>query len=289
MTTITEQEIFVGLVPRKPETSKRDYGKLTCVCGSVCYPGAATLATGAALRSGVGLVQLCSIPSVIAACAAQCPAATYLPCKEADTGTLSADNARAILGTLSNSTACLVGCGLGRSRDAMDLVERLVQYAPCPLVLDADALFALAKERDLLRAAKHIPILTPHIGEFARLFGTTVAEIDDIPSAVRTLARDTNCIVVCKGHTTYIATPEGKLSSCTIGNAGMAKGGSGDLLAGLIAGLLAQGYAPYFAACAGVYLAGAAGDLCAKRLGMQGMVPGDQLADLCALYAAHGL
>lgn len=289
MTELTEQQILAGFSPRLPESSKRDYGKLACVCGSTHYRGAAVLAVSAALRSGVGLVQLCSIPDVLHACAVQNPAATYLPLAEAESGTITADSARTVCAALHAADACLVGCGLGRSRDAQDLVARLVLYAPCRLVLDADALYALSKDRTLLKSAAQTPILTPHIGEFARLFGTTVAEIDDIPASALALAGETNSIVVLKGHTTYIAAPDGRLSNCTIGNAGMAKGGSGDLLAGLIGGLTAQGYDPYFAACAGVYLAGAAGDLCAKRLGMAGMIPGDQLADLCAFYAAHGL
>ena len=289
MTQLTEQDILTGLKPRLPETSKRDYGKLACVCGSTHYRGAATLAVSAALRSGVGLVQLCSIPDVIAACAAGNPAATLLPLPETPSGAISAESARTVCAALRTADACLVGCGLGRSRDACDLVARLVLYAPCQLVLDADALYAISRSRELLHKAKLPPILTPHIGEFARLFGTTVAEIDNRSAATLTLARDTESIVVLKGHTTYIAAPDGRLRSCTVGNAGMAKGGSGDLLAGLIGGLAAQGYDPFFAACAGVLLAGTAGDLCAARLGMTGMVPGDQLSDLCAYYAAHGL
>ncbi len=290
MQILTETDIFAKLQPRNAATHKGDYGRVSCVCGSLAYRGAATLAVSAALRAGAGIVRLCAGEPIIAACAASVPAATYLPLALTSEGMLAADNVSTVCKTLRAEDICLIGPGVGQSADTRALVEGMVTNAPCPLVLDADALNVLAHRTELFSAAKQTPILTPHMGEFARLCGKSIVEItENAPALVSAFAREHRAVVVLKSHITYIAAPDGRLVKNHTGNAGLAKGGSGDLLSGLIAGFAAQGHAPFDAACIGVYLAGAAADLCAARKSKYAMLPGEQLDDLCTLFLRHGL
>lgn len=276
-------------LPMRAETAnKGTLGLLTILAGSLRYRGAAALAAHAALRAGAGLVRLASTERVCAATALSMPCCTLHPLPEDAAGGIDPAGLEELLG--EKCTALLAGCGMGNTPNTARWVEGLLAGATCPLVLDADALNALAGETatgpdaglrargaNALRAAAHPVILTPHIGEMARLCGL------DIPSVLAAqrevaleYARAHHCMVVLKSHHTVIALPEG---DCYInsraGNAGLARGGSGDVLAGMIASLLAQGHAPHVAAAAGVWLHATAADQAAALYGQNGMLPAD--------------
>lgn len=286
MQPLTEEHVL-GLLPRRdPESNKGRYGKVLCIAGCANYRGAAQLCTMGALRGGAGIVTLASTEKVIAAASASLAECVYLPCHENEQGGISSRNIPALCAEAAKSSCIVLGCGLGNTPDTAALVQALfVQSAP--IVLDADGLNAVSPS---LPKAAGACVITPHPGEMARLTGLTVTDIErDRPSIAAEFARVHNCTVVLKGHRTVIASQDGKLYENTTGNAGMARGGSGDLLAGMIGALLAQGLSPLDAACCGVWLHGKAGDLCAARLSQQAMLPHDMMQDFCAFLAQNGL
>jgi NAD(P)H-hydrate epimerase len=180
--------------------------------------------------------------------------------------------------------ALLIGCGLGQSARSRELVDGLLKNAPCPIVLDADGINLLNGHIHLLRETARPCILTPHAGEFARLTGMAQPTGED----ARRFAMENNCVLLLKGHRSWIALPDGRLYRNTTGNAGMAKGGSGDVLAGVILSLLGQGADAAQAALAGAFVHGAAGDQCARRLGQYGSTPGDLLDALPLVLKEYG-
>ena len=172
--------------------------------------------------------------------------------------------------------AVLIGPGLGQSEDTLEVVKSVLQNVACPVVLDADGINVIAQHKDILRGRQAVTILTPHDGEFARIGGRL--RQDRMASAVG-LARDLGCILLLKGHETCITDGENCYLNQT-GNPGMAVGGSGDVLAGIIVSLLGQGLSPLEAAAVGAWLHGAAGDICAEEIGQYGMLPTDMLQAL---------
>ena len=293
MEQLSEDFVFSCIQPRAQESHKGSYGHVLLAGGSRRYRGAANLAAEGALRSGAGIVTLAAIEPVIAAAAARLPECCLLPCPEGPDGGLGAAAADSLLAARQKATVLLMGPGMGNTPDTRALVRALAAEAACTVVLDADALNAAAA---MLAAGEPLPrpaagfelILTPHPGEMARLTGLAPAEIAaDRPGVAARYAAMWGCTVVLKGHRTLIAAPDGRLWQNTTGNAGLARGGSGDVLAGMTAGLAACGLpAPEAAACA-VWLHGAAADRCARRLGQYGMLPHDFLADLGAIFAEH--
>lgn len=260
------------ILPRRPRVShKGTYGTTLLMGGSAHYSGAIVLAAAGAIRSGAGLVRVATVESATAAVRAQVPEAIV----SAD---LFAD------GALADVHAILLGPGLGRAPEARRLVERLLREASCPLVLDADAIAVLAGTPETIRSASAPIVLTPHPGELALLLGTDVAAVQqDRLAAARDAAERTGAVVVLKGAGTLVAQTAQPHWINLNGNPGMACGGSGDVLAGLLAGLVAQGIAPGDAACAAVWLQGTAGDIAALRTTQIAMKAGD-IAD--ALPAA---
>jgi NAD(P)H-hydrate epimerase len=183
------------------------------------------------------------------------------------------------------SSAMLIGCGLGMSKGAETLVLDCLLHAKCPLVLDADGINLAARHIDTVKAVNSPLILTPHPGEMARLTGLSIAEVQaDRVGIARRFADETGTILVLKGHHTIIASPGQPARINTGGNPGMAVGGSGDVLAGMIASFLAQGMEPQVAAICGVYLHSAAGDKAAERLSQHYMLPGDIIDELSELF-----
>ena len=186
----------------------------------------------------------------------------------------------------------LVGPGMGRSTRAQKLVFRLIEEVEGPLVLDADGLNALEGQTQRLRARTGLTVLTPHDGEFARLAGCSLPLNDRVEAAAE-LAQDTGCVVVLKGHETRTVDPQGRVWRNTTGNPGMAKGGSGDILAGMIASLLGQKQLTGCVSCPGelvawaVYFHGAAGDAAAAQYGEYGMLPDDTLAAVAGVLQTH--
>lgn len=265
------------LPTRTPESHKGSYGKVLAVCGSSPYRGAAVLSVMGALRTGAGLVTLAAPECVVAAAAARIPEAIFLP---------DAAQER-ILKEVSRSEVCLLGCGLSADADTAQLAKKALDASMGVVVLDAGALCSLADDISAITAfAQSQPlIVTPHPGEMARLCRCSVEDIEkERTSCALDFALSTGAITVLKGHETLIACPDGTLYENHTGNAGLARGGSGDILAGMIAGLAAQGMSAEHAAAAGVFLHGLSADRCAARLSMQGMLPSDILTDLCNIF-----
>lgn len=259
---------LAALLPaRDPQANKGNFGKLLLIAGRAGMGGAAMMATLAALRCGCGLTTLASAQSTVTACFPHLMEAMTLPLEETDDGAVSARNIPLLIQRLHQSTACVVGCGLGTGSSVTELVTALIQESTIPLVLDADGINALSGDINIVQTAKAPVILTPHPKEFSRICGKSVAQIEaDREEAASSFARAYSVILVLKGHETLTALPDGTLYRNTTGNAAMAKGGSGDVLAGMIGSFLAQGFAPDCAARLAVCLHGAAGEDCAARL-----------------------
>lgn len=273
-----EREWVQRLLPRRaPETHKNDYGRVLAVCGCKGYTGAAYFAAQGAVRMGSGVVTLAVPEPVYPILAVKLNEPVVRPMPADGTGKFSAEAADALMELAARADALLIGSGLGRSAALDELVAELIRAARCPMVLDADGINALAGHRNVLREAGGPCILTPHKGEFQRLSGIAPDEAD---AAAQQFAMETGCVLLLKSHRTLISAPDGRQMRNTTGNPGMAKGGSGDVLAGMLLSLLGQGLDAFDAACAGAWLHGAAGDRCAAELGEYGMTPTDMLEAL---------
>lgn len=269
-------ELVLSLLPdRNPWGHKGNFGKLLLLCGSRGYTGAAFFAAMGALRSGAGLVFLGVPESIYGIEAVKLNEPVIFPLPDAG-GRLSADAVPEILTRFPQMDGVLVGPGLGQSEGTLAVVRAVLEKAECPVVVDADGINVLSAHRDLLRGRKSPTILTPHDGEFARL-GGVIGE--DRMAAAAALAEELGCVVLLKGHETCITDGTDGYINPT-GNPGMAVGGSGDVLAGVITALLGAGLPPLEAAACGAWLHGAAGDRCAAELGQYGMLPTDMLSAL---------
>lgn len=274
---------MVRLPRRERDSHKGDYGKLLIVAGSEGYTGAPVFAAEGALRSGAGLVYLGVPRDVYPIVAAQCSSAMPFPLP---------DDTEQLVERARSCDVVLAGPGMGRSLQAQQLVFRLMEEVEGPLVLDADGLNALEGQTQRLRTRTGLTVLTPHDGEFARLAGCSLPLNDRVEQAAQ-LAQDTGCVVVLKGHETLTVDPQGRMWRNTTGNPGMAKGGSGDILAGMIASLLGQKQLTGCVSCPGelvawaVYLHGAAGDAAAAQYGEYGMLPDDTLAAVAGVLQTH--
>lgn len=267
---IHARDVRALLPSRDPYGHKGDFGKVFLICGSVGFTGAAELAACAAARMGAGLVFVGVPASVYPIVAAKLTEPMVFPLPD-HKGQLSVDAVPEILRHLEGKDACLIGCGLGRGEGSFAAVKSVLQNAKCPVVLDADGINVLEGHIDILRGATCPVILTPHEGEFLRLGG-------DLSRSrlygVLELRRRSGATVLLKGHRTLVCGVDGcYINRC--GNPGMAKGGSGDVLAGIITALLGFGLGPTQAAALGAWLHGQAGDLCACEIGEYGMLPTD--------------
>lgn len=272
---LDHQKVLSILPDRDPWGHKGSFGKVLLLCGSRGYTGAAYLAAMGALRSGAGLVFL-GVPEgiyEIEAIKLNEPVVFPLPDRE---GKLSSLGLPEILDRVKKMDAVLLGPGLGQSEGVFRIVKAVLETAACPVVLDADGINVLAGHRDILRGRTYPTILTPHDGEFARI-GGPVGE--DRMASAAALAGDSGCIVLLKGHRTCVTDGMEYYLNST-GNPGMATGGCGDVLAGMIVSLLGQGIEPVKAAACAAWLHGAAGDVCAQKLGQYGMLPTDMLEEL---------
>lgn len=259
-----------ALPPRKPDGHKGDFGKLLVVGGAMGYTGAPYLTALAAARSGCGLVYLGVPDSIWQVEAAKCVCAMPFPLESDWSGKFGRKAVTAVLEKLDGCGALAIGPGLGR--DAGTLVREILQKTEKPVILDADGINALEGHIDILDQRRgRLTILTPHDGEFARLGELT----GDRVGTARAFAREHGCVLVLKGHRTVTAVPEGNVLVNTTGNSGLAKGGSGDVLTGLIASLLVQGAAPVMAAAGGVWIHGRAADLAARELTEYCLTPED--------------
>jgi NAD(P)H-hydrate epimerase len=239
----------------------------------------------ACLRSGAGLVTLAVPDSCLDAVAGfePCYMTMPLPCDVA--GRLAAAAAPAVLQRAATSTALALGPGIGKSDDVTSLVMQLYVAVEKPLVVDADALNALASQKDALAKPGGPRVLTPHPGEFQRLSSASASDRGHQMAAARELAAEHGIVIVLKGQETYVTDGE-RFYLNTTGNPGMATGGTGDVLTGIITALLCQGLSPFEAACLGVHTHGRAGDLAAKQLGQVGMIARDLLQFLPQAWLA---
>ncbi|MGI6679312.1 MAG: NAD(P)H-hydrate dehydratase [Dehalobacterium sp.] len=273
---LLDQELCQSFFPiRESDGHKGSYGHVVVIGGAPGMTGAVALSAWAAVRSGAGLVTAAIPIGLNGILENKLTEAMSLPLPETSEGCFSTEGLELLKKILPRKVAVL-GPGLSRHQEALGLVKGLIRDIPCPLVVDADALFPLKECRELLENSSYPVILTPHPGEMSRLIGRTVAEIQkDRVAAVTDCARRYRSIVVLKGARTLIATPEGHLYVNTTGNPGMATGGSGDVLAGMIGAFLAQGLAGVEAAALAVYLHGRAGDLAAVEKSQTGLAAGD--------------
>ena len=268
---LTRETVLSILPDRAVDAHKGDFGNILLLCGSRGDTGAAYLAAMGALRCGAGLVFLGVPESIYAIEAVKLNEAIVFPLPDAD-GKLSAAAISEILERLPKTDAVLIGPGLGQSEDVFQVVKAVLENARCPVVLDADGINLMAAHKDILRGRTGTTILTPHGGEFARLGG----KAEDRVAAADCMAKDLGCIILLKGHHTVITDGDTTYINPT-GNPGMAVGGSGDVLAGMITALMGQGIEPLQAAACGAWLHGAAGDLCATEIGQYGMLPSDMV------------
>lgn len=269
---LSHEDVLRILPDRDPQAHKGCFGKLLLLCGSRGFTGAAALAAMGALRSGAGLVYLAVPDCIYAIEAVKLTEPVVLPLPD-DGSKLSEDAIPQILELLTKMDAVLLGCGLGQSEGTLAVVKTVLESFHGPVVLDADGINVLSAHRDILRGRTNPTILTPHTVEFRRIGG----ELNkDRTAAAADLAIDLNCVVLLKGHETVI-TDGTRCYLNPTGNPGMAVGGSGDVLAGIIVSLLGQGIAPVEAAACGAWLHGAAGDICAAEIGQYGMLPTDML------------
>jgi len=268
--TVDAEKVKEIYKPRKPFTHKGDYGKALIIAGSYGMMGAAVLATKAALRAGAGkvktMIPLCGYTILQTAA----PEAMCI---------VSGENHVSKINNWNEANAICIGPGIGTHEYTIKAFEDFIEAVKQPIVIDADALNILAKQPDLLHKIPAGSILTPHPKEYERLFGKNPNSMLQVEHA-RTQAMRYNVFVILKGRHTAIATPDGECWYGTDGNAGMATGGSGDVLTGILTGLLAQGYDSYEASLMGVYIHAKAGDLAAEKHSQEALVAGDIIAEL---------
>ena len=297
-TEITSEFVWHNIPPRPRDSHKGSFGTVLAVAGSAYYRGAALLAAEGALRTGAGIVTLASVEPVLAAAVARLPECCLCPCvvgarRRHLTGEHSTAPAPEGDGAAAGPRALAVDSPAAQAArpKARTLVQKLLPGFAGSAVLDADGLNAAAQ---LLAEGKTLPhpagelIVTPHPGEMARLTGLSVAQINaDRENTACQYAEKWNAVVVLKGCRTVVAAPDGRVCTNPTGNPGLARGGSGDVLAGMTAALLACGLPAYEAAACAVYLHGAAADRAAAALGEYGMLPHDILSQLGRIFAEN--
>ena len=286
MQVITEADVKAMLPNRQPDGHKGTFGTLHTVCGSYGMCGAAEFAAKAAMKSGVGLVKMSVSDSVYRILAARLPEPVYHICTEQGRDSLDVCDFRSILKEAQKADCILFGCGCGNSNVVGGLLQNIVDSVNVPIILDADGINALSKNIDILRNAKSDVVLTPHYGEMARLCGLSVAEVMcDRLGLGKKLADRYGVTLVLKGANTLIFSPDGRIYVNLTGNNGMATAGSGDMLAGIIAGLACQGVPSNEAAVAGVYLHALSGDITADHKTAFSMTVSDMLSNLHLAFA----
>ena len=265
---------------RNKNSHKGTFGTALLFCGSYGMCGAEILAARAALRSGVGIVKALVCDKNYSAFTSAVPEAVTIPVETVFDGAPDVYD-RTILSSLSSSSALLIGCGLGQTEEAKKLVYRTLKLTKIPTVIDADGINAIAGDISIIRNINAPLILTPHPAEMARLCNTTTDIIQsNRVKYAKAFAIENNCYLVLKGTNTIVATPNGEIYFNTTGNDGLATGGSGDVLAGMIVSRLAQGYTPLDAAINSVWIHGAAADYLAKSMPTRAILPSDIIEGL---------
>lgn len=282
----TDRLLFNKAVFNRPDDSnKGTLGSLLCICGSYGMAGAAIMAGKAALRCGIGLLKIAVPKSIYPVCATNILESVYYPLEETSNGVISSKNTDFLLEMCEKSSAVVIGCGLSVCDDTKNLVQSVITNCEKPLVIDADALNCICNKPEFLKNLKVPAIITPHPGEMARLLHSTPKTVNsNRENTAIDFAKKFGVVTVLKGAGTIIASPDGEVYINHTGNSGMATGGSGDVLSGIIGSLLAQGASPINAAAAGVFLHGTIGDLAAEKLGKISMLPTDMIDMIPTAY-----
>jgi hydroxyethylthiazole kinase-like uncharacterized protein yjeF len=286
MTALLQHAQMRALLPPRPEAAhKGTFGHVFIIAGSRGFTGAAKLACRAAERSGVGLVTLGIAEKLLDTVATDLSETMTIPLPSgSDTG-LNREAVTSALEFAANIESVVLGPGMGTRGATQDFVEQFIVRCPVPFVADADALNGIAGRADILGLKRSPCILTPHPGEMARLLNWDTQSVQaQREAAVRKMADDSAGVTILKGHRTLITAPGAPIYENATGNHGLAKGGSGDVLSGLLGGLLAQGMSPLDAARLGVYVHGLAGDIAAARIGTRGMTASDVIAAIPAAW-----
>lgn len=277
--SVTEAGDVVRTLPNYDEnTHKGTRGRLVVVAGATGLTGAATLCALGAQRIGAGLVTVACPESLNPILEAKLTEPMTAPVPEVEGGFLSLRAAGRIVHLTENVDAAVVGPGIGRHRETGQLLRELVVKLTVPMVVDADALNLLGGQLDIFKVVKTPVILTPHPGEAAWLLKTTIHEVErDRVRVAKQIATGYNVVVVLKGHQSVVANPRGEVRINPTGNRALSTAGTGDVLSGVIGGLLAQRLAPFDAAVAGTYIHGLAGERASRRFGFDGVLAGDLL------------
>lgn len=280
--TLISEELCKFIIPKRHQhTHKGNYGKFLNIAGSADMCGAAIMSTLAGMRVGAGLTTLATTRFVASIVAPSIMEATTFSLTANESGTMSSENIETIAEQLGKATACLVGCGMNSNESTKQIVKYIVENADCDIVLDADALNVISEDLTVLNNLSTSVIITPHVAEMARLTSLSVEQVQkNIMETAKTFAIEHGVIVVLKTNRTIIAVPNGDIFQNTTGNAGLAKGGSGDVLAGMIAGFLAQGMSASDACVCGVYLHGLAGDSLSQRMSQYSMLARDVIEEI---------
>lgn len=278
------------LAPRQRDANKGSYGHVLVIGGSLGKAGAAAMAGFAALRAGAGLSTVATARSVMSTVAGFHPELMTEPLEETEAGTIARRALAEVAGLTERKSVLAIGPGISRHGETAEFVRAVVQKHDIAMVLDADALNAFESFSKELNGRGRSIVITPHPGEMSRLTGMTIAEVQaNRLEVARTFAREHELIIVLKGHRTLIASPEGEVWANPTGNPGMATGGTGDMLTGMVAGLIAQYPQRVFdATVLAVYLHGLAGDLAARELGEHSLVATDLLRYLPKAFAEAG-
>ncbi len=278
LSLITKTAVGALFQPRDSQSHKGSFGHLLILAGARGKSGAAALASNAAVSSGTGLVTLGVPESLNPVMEPQVTETMTLPLPDSDEGCFSKSAFNAIKKAATGKSCMAIGPGIGTNEGTKKLVQRIVSTVDLPLILDADALNCMNDAEDLLKKITAPRILTPHPGEMARLCHTTTKEIQEnrIDTA-RSFAARFKVILILKGNKTVIALPDGRTWLCPTGNPGMAAGGMGDVLTGMVAGFTAQGFSPENAAISGVYIHGLCGDILAGSRGAFGYTASEMI------------
>ncbi|MBQ8860554.1 MAG: NAD(P)H-hydrate dehydratase [Ruminococcus sp.] len=280
MKVLTAEYIKEKLPLRPEDANKGSMGTLLNISGSYSMAGACILSSLAALKSGVGLLKIALPQSIYPIVASSVFEAVYIPVKDSNDGTIDNNSLDYLLENAKKSTALLLGCGLKLCAETIELVKDYVRACTTPMLIDADGINALSMNIDVLKEVTADVVLTPHPKEMSRLSGLSVEYIQNNRVEVaESFAKKYGVTLVLKGKDTVITNGENTFLNPT-GNSGMAKGGSGDVLSGIIASLMSQGVSPIDSACVGVYIHGLAGDLAAQDLSKISMLPSDIVGHL---------
>ena len=283
--TITKSYVKSKFCRRAVNSNKGSFGKQLNICGSYNMPGAAVICAEAALKTGVGLLK-CAFPkSIYSVMTSHLLQPLFAPMSENESKTLSMGALTAVLEELKWADSIAVGCGIGNNDDTQVLCNQIIRESEAPVVLDADGINSILLNIDVLREAKAPIIITPHPGEMARLINEDVSYVQNHRIDVaKAFASEYGCTVVLKGANTIVTDGKSVFVNTT-GNAGMAMGGTGDMLTGMVASFIAQGIIPLDAACCAVYIHGLCGDITAKEISQRGMSIKDMLELLGALMS----